>query len=69
MSVDLFAHFASSRISTAKKQRLIDATKMILDIAKESADAFGPLKLCLGCIGALIKHYEVRVLQVTPQSH
>ena len=47
--------------STAKKQRLIDATKMVLDIAKESADAFPPLKSCLGGINALIKHYDVRV--------
>ena len=33
---------------------------MLLDIAKESTDAFPPLKSCLGCIGALVKHYEVR---------
>ena len=44
----------------AKGQRIIDATKMFLDIAKESADAFPPLKSCLGGITALIKHYEVR---------
>jgi len=33
---------------------------MLLDIAKESSDAFPPLKSCLGGINALIKHYEVR---------
>ena len=33
---------------------------MLLDIAKESTDAFPPLKSCLGGINALIKHYEVR---------
>ena len=46
-------------LSLAKKQRLIDGTKMLLDIAKESADAFPPLKSCLGGINALIKHHEV----------
>ena len=45
-------------MSTAKRQRLIDVTKALLDIAKESADAFPPLKSCLGGINALIKHYE-----------
>ncbi|KAF9784574.1 hypothetical protein BJ322DRAFT_1219219 [Thelephora terrestris] len=44
--------------SSAKNRRLIDATKMLLDIAKESADCFPPLKSCLGGINALIKHYE-----------
>ena len=32
---------------------------MLLDIGKESSDAFPPLKSCLGGINALIKHYEV----------
>ena len=32
---------------------------MLLDIAKESSDAFPPLKSCLGGINALIKHYDV----------
>ena len=48
------------RFPTAKKRRFIDTTKMLLDIAKESADALPPLKSCLGGINALIKHYEVR---------
>jgi len=39
---------------------------MLLDIAKESADAFLPLKSCLGGISALIKHYDVRPYRVTP---
>jgi len=52
---------ASSWISAAKKQRFIDATKSLLDIANESADAFPPLKSCLGGINALIKYYEVRL--------
>ena len=34
---------------------------MLLDIAKESTDAFPPLKSCLGGINALIKHYDVRL--------
>ena len=52
---------SSSLISVAKKQRFIDATKMLLDIANEASDAFPPLKSCLGGINALIKYYEVRV--------
>lgn len=45
---------------SAKTQRFIDATKMLVEIAKESADACPPLKSCLGGICELIKHYEVR---------
>ncbi|KAF9643729.1 hypothetical protein BDM02DRAFT_3191286 [Thelephora ganbajun] len=44
--------------SSSKKQRFIDAFKTLLDIVKESTDAFPPLKSCLGGISALIKHYE-----------
>jgi len=51
--------------AVAKKQRIIDATKMLLDIAKESSDVFPPLKSCLGGINALIKHYDVRRYRVT----
>ena len=36
---------------------------MLLDIAKESSDAFPPLKSCLGGINALIKHYDVSLHQ------
>ena len=43
----------------AKKQRVVDSVKILLDIAKESADWFGPLKSALGGVNALIKHYEV----------
>ena len=53
--------FQTSQFSPVKKRRLVDATKMLLDIAKESADALPPLKSCLGGITALIKHYEVRL--------
>src|SRR5258708_22358769 len=52
---------SSSPVVAAKKQRFIDATKTLLDIANESSDAFPPLKSCLGGINALIKYYEVRV--------
>ena len=45
----------------AKKQRVADAVKILLDIAKESADWFPPLKAALGGVNALIKHYEVLV--------
>jgi len=37
---------------------------MLLDIAKESSDAFPPLKACLGGINALIKHYDVRLYRI-----
>ena len=45
----------------AKRQRIIDGVKILLDIAKESSDLFVPLKSALGGITALIKHYEVFV--------
>ena len=51
----------SEKTATATKQRFIDATKTLLDIANESPDAFPPLKSCLGGINALIKYYEVRL--------
>jgi hypothetical protein len=43
----------------AKKQRVVDGAKILLDVAKESADWFPPLKSALGGVNALIKHYEV----------
>ena len=43
----------------AKKQRVVDGVKILLDIAKESADWFPPLKSALGGVSALVKHYEV----------
>ena len=52
---------ANSGIFVETKQRFIDATKSLLDIANESADAFPPLKSCVGGINALIKYYEVRL--------
>ena len=39
---------------------------VLLDVAKESADACPPLKSCLGGINALIKHYDVRSRRITP---
>ena len=45
----------------AKKQRVADSVKILLDIAKESSDWFPPLKSALGGVSALIKHYEVSV--------
>ena len=44
-----------------KKQKVADVAKILLDIAKESADWFPPLKSALGGVNALIKHYEVPV--------
>ena len=45
----------------AKRQRVADGAKILLDIAKESSDWFPPLKSALGGISALINHYEVLV--------
>ena len=46
---------------TAKRQRVGDSLKVLLDIAKESSDWFPPLKSALGGVTALIKHYEVPI--------
>jgi len=43
----------------AKRHRIGDSIKLLLDVAKESSDWFPPLKAALGGINALIKHYEV----------
>lgn len=40
---------------------------MLLDVAKESTDAFPPSPTRLGCISALVKHYEVRFHQIAEQ--
>jgi len=45
----------------AKRQRVVDGAKILLDVAKESSDWFPPLKAALGGVSALIKHYEVLV--------
>ena len=46
----------------------MDGVKIFLDVAKESADWFPPLKAALGGVSALIRHYEVlvRSAAVTP---
>ena len=49
----------TTRWLLAKKQRVVDTMKILLDVAKESADWFGPLKSALGGVSALVKHYEV----------
>ena len=51
----------TARDLLAKKQRVVDGIKILLDVAKESADWFPPLKSALGGVNALIKHYEVSV--------
>ena len=45
----------------AKRQRVVDGAKILLDVAKESSDWFPPLKAALGGVSALVKHYEVLV--------
>jgi len=49
----------------AKKQRIADGGKVLLDIAKESAHWLPPLKSALGGLNALIKHIEVLVEWIT----
>jgi hypothetical protein len=47
------------RILPATKRKVADCAKILLDIAKESADWFPPLKSALGGVNAVIRHYEV----------
>jgi hypothetical protein len=54
----------TARRLPAKRQRVADGAKILLDIAKESSDWFPPLKSALGGVGALIKHYEVWIKRV-----
>ena len=49
----------------AKKQRVADGAKILLDIAKDSSDWFPPLKSALGGVSALVKHYEVVLVRLT----
>ena len=51
-------HFDDSAAPLIVK-RVGDAGKIALDVAKESADGFPPLKSALGGVSALVKHYEV----------
>ena len=51
---------AARRLS-AKRQRITDCAKILLDISKESSDWFPPLKSALDGVAALIKRYEVFV--------
>ena len=48
----------------AKRKRIVDGTKILLNIMKESTDFFPPLKSALSGVNALIKHYEVSVKSV-----
>ncbi|KAF9649800.1 hypothetical protein BDM02DRAFT_3166192, partial [Thelephora ganbajun] len=49
---------SSSDQSRSKKRRAADAARILLDITKDSADWFPPLKSALGGVTALIKHCE-----------
>ena len=55
------SHSLTDGRPSAKRQRVTDGVKILLDIAKESSDCLGPLKSALGGVNALIKHYEVFV--------
>ena len=54
-------HPLTALVLPAKKQRVVDCVKMLLDIAEKSADWFPPLKGALGGVNALIRHYEVLI--------
>ena len=62
-SLNIFHKVSSltGRWVLAKKQRVADGAKILLNIAKESSDWFPPLKSALGGICELINHYEVLV--------
>ncbi|KAF9649808.1 hypothetical protein BDM02DRAFT_3186020 [Thelephora ganbajun] len=49
---------SSSDQSWSKKRRVADAAKILLDIVKDSAGWFPPLKSALGGVTALIERYE-----------
>jgi len=55
------SQLSDRRNLAAKKQRVVDGAKILLDVAKESSDWFPPLKAALGGVSALVKHYEVLV--------
>ena len=50
---------SAPELFTARRQRIGEGLKILLDVAKESSDWFPPLKSALGGVNALIKHYEV----------
>jgi len=59
-------HLPSSQLPNrlnlpAKRKRVANGAKILLDVVNESADWFPPLKSALGGVNALIKHYEVLV--------
>ena len=60
----VIASFRAHQRSAANKKRFVDIAKILLDIAKQSSDAFPPLKSCLGGIKALIKHYEIHLFRI-----
>ena len=51
----------TARHHPAKRQRVADSAKILLEIAKESSDWCTPLKSVLGGVSALVKQYEVRI--------
>ena len=51
----------TGRRLSAKRQRIADCAKILLDISKEPSDWFPPLKSALGGVTTLIKDYEVPV--------
>ena len=55
------ANSLAARRLLAKRQRITNCAKILLDISKESSDWFPPLKSALDGVTALTKHYEVFV--------
>ena len=59
----------TARRLPAKRHRAGDALMILLDVAEESSDWFPPLKSALGGLSALIRHYEVPMLEGVVVTH
>ena len=46
-------------IFLAKRRRIVNCGKILLDVTMECSGLFPPLKAALGAVSALVKHYEV----------
>ena len=44
------------------KSTLYSSAGLVVDVLKESSDAFTPLKSVAGCLSAILKHYDVRYM-------
>jgi len=63
------SQLSDSSSLSAKRKRVADGAKILLDVAKETSDWFPPLKSALGGVSALIKHYEVLPVELVAAAH